>query len=463
MNRESYDNVSSSKNQTNWKITSFIKKAMAPVITTVLLASCSPTNTSTTQETKTIQIGQWATLSSVVKDSLWLSQDVTSDPKLCKLLIDNIAEQNNIQDIDRIKLDQVLKIDMDSLQNVIETYQADTLWIPKKWEVKEQREIIENVSYTTIHSVKEFNNSDNFLIKKISSDEKIKWKFIKVLKEWYSIKFLNPRETVDSPTFPLDEITKPKEILGNELNGKEFVLDPGHGSLDTWAIWLAQYWDSVNKEKVVVYESAVMMDLTYRIARELRAHGAKVKLTHYMNRRGIMDIKDLPPCSRTFNDKWEEIYQDIWDWVDKNSKWNLFGAGKKPLTKRGEISNKYLPDLFVSLHADMLPKWDSIDDKSKILSIKYDARQQNESSKKIASQLLNNWFGYYYQWKLAQDVKRDVIEQHLRVLNTAKSPAVLIEFWNISQESQAYILREYSKREELAKNFVSSLIKVYKK
>jgi hypothetical protein len=59
----------------------------------------------------------------------------------------------------------------------------------------------------------------------------------------------------------------------------------------------------VNKEKVVVYESAVMMDLTYRIARELRAHGAKVKLTHYMNRRGIMDIKDLPPCSRTFNDK----------------------------------------------------------------------------------------------------------------------------------------------------------------
>jgi N-acetylmuramoyl-L-alanine amidase len=34
----------------------------------------------------------------------------------------------------------------------------------------------------------------------------------------------------------LDEITKPKEILGNELNGKEFVLDPGHGSLDTGAI-----------------------------------------------------------------------------------------------------------------------------------------------------------------------------------------------------------------------------------
>jgi hypothetical protein len=33
----------------------------------------------------------------------------------------------------------------------------------------------------------------------------------------------------------------------------------------------------------------------------------------------------------------------------------------------------------------------------------------------------------------------------------------------MSQESQAFILREPTKREELAKNFVSSLIKVYKK
>jgi hypothetical protein len=46
-----------------------------------------------------------------------------------------------------------------------------------------------------------------------------------------------------------------------------------------------------------------MMDLTYRIARELRAHGAKVDLTHHMNRRGILDVKDLPPCSKVFNDE----------------------------------------------------------------------------------------------------------------------------------------------------------------
>jgi N-acetylmuramoyl-L-alanine amidase len=111
----------------------------------------------------------------------------------------------------------------------------------------------------------------------------------------------------------------------------------------------------------------------------------------------------------------------------------------------------------------VLKDWNKVDDKTKILSIKYDERQGNWESKKIAQKLLDNGFWYYYQGKLSQDVKRDVAQQHLWALRPAKSPAVLIEFWNISQESQAYILREYSKREELAKNFVSSLIKVYKK
>jgi N-acetylmuramoyl-L-alanine amidase len=171
----------------------------------------------------------------------------------------------------------------------------------------------------------------------------------------------------------------------------------------------------------------------------------------------------LPPCSRVFNEQSEEVFQDIWNWTNKDSKWNLFNADGKYLVQRATLANKYSPDLFVSLHADMLRSWNTIDDKTKILSIKYDERQGNKDSEKIAQQLLDNWFWYYYQWNLSPDVNRDVAQQHLWVLKTAQSPAVLIEFWNISQESQAYILREYSKREELAKNFVSSLIKVYKK
>jgi len=205
------------------------------------------------------------------------------------------------------------------------------------------------------------------------------------------------------------------------------------------------------------------MDLAYRIARELRAHWAKVELTHYMNRRWILDVKDIPPCSRVFNEQWEEVFQDIWNWTAQESKWNYFNADWKYLKKRATIANQYNPNLMVSLHADMLRSWDIVDDQTKILSIKYDERQGVNESKVIADQLLNNWFWYYYNGKLSQDVKRDTANQRLWVLKTAQSPAVLIEFWNISQESQAYILRENTKREELAKNFAAALIKVYKK
>ena len=72
-----------------------------------------------------------------------------------------------------------------------------------------------------------------------------------------------------------------------------------------------------------------MMDLTYRIARELRTHWAEVELTHHMNKRGILDVKDLPPCSRIFDNNWNELYQDIRNGVDENSEWSLFNADGK--------------------------------------------------------------------------------------------------------------------------------------
>lgn len=440
---------SSSINKSLWKMMSIIRKIITPVIVVALMSSCSGS------KTKTIQVWEWTTLSSIVKDSLWLSEDITSDPTLCRILIENIAEQNNINDINKINVNDTLIINMDSVNNIINRYQADS----KQWNTKEKKESIENASYITINSEEEFKNSTDYLIKKIYKDETVRWKFIQTLNDGYSIKFLKPRETKNSPSLSVDSITKPKDTIWDELKDKKFVLDPGHWSLDVWAIGLVQYWDESNKEKVVVYEGALMMDLTYRIARELRAHWAEVELTHYMNRRWILDVKDLPPCSRVFDSEWNEIYQDIWNNTNQDSEWTLFNGSGKYLTKRSNIANSYEPNLFISLHADILRKNGKIDDQSKILSIKYDERQENQESKEIGQRLLDNGFWYYFNWKLVDNVERDTAQQHLWVLKPTKSPAILIEFWNISQESQAYILREPTKREELAKNFVSSLIK----
>lgn len=443
-----------------------ILKSIALALT-LTLTPCSCNNSDNDSKEKIIVIEKWQTLSQIINDNIIkpndkLSEDEKWEWKLRQDIINEIVKENKLYNPDKLSPNDTIKINMDNINKIIESHHTHTTWISYKWNKKEKEKIVENVPYTTIHSIEEFKNSKNYLIKKIYNDNNINWKFKKALEDWYNIKFLNPIETKDSPSLSLDEITKPNKIIDNELSWKEFTLDPGHGSLDTWAIGLAQYWDDKNKEKVAVYESALMMDLAYRVARELRAHWAKVNLTHYMNKRWIMDSKDLPPCSRIINNEWKELFQDIWDGTSKNSNWTLFNADWKYLTKRAQIANSHQTNLLISMHADMLRNGNKIDNQSKILSIKYDERQKNPKSKSIANKLIENGFWYYYNWELAKDVKRNATSQKLWALKPCKSPAILIEFGNISQESQAYILREYTKREELAKNLVSSLIKVYK-
>ncbi len=320
----------------------------------------------------------------------------------------------------------------------------------------------ENWSYITIRSLKEFQNCNHYLVKKIYNDKNVNWMFFKALKDGYSIKFLKSRETDKSPSLSLDEITKPKEILGNELKGKTFVLDPGHGSLDIWSVGLAQYWDAKNKEKITVYEAPTMMDFTYRVARLLRAHWAKVHLTHYMNRRWILDVKDLPPCSMVRDKQNNEVFQDIWDWMPSDAVWSFFNADGSYLVKRAKIANEHNADFYISFHADFLWNKDKgvVDFNSKVLSIRYDKRQvKSEQSENFANALFENGFWYYYNWKLARDVHRNVVSQRLWALSSAKSTAILLETANICQENQAYILRLSEKRQALAESFVSSIIK----
>lgn len=475
---------------------------------------------------KIVTIEKWANLISIVKNNLWLAEIITSDTKLCNILADNIAQQNNIEDVTKIRIGSKITINMDKIHEIIEKYWIKKiiikkkenissvvkkyLWLSRKeksneklcniladnilkrnkitdsnkisvgdtlyvnmnkvdeiikshkqnqWkqEKKEQVESKESEQYITIHSVKEFENSNEYLVKKIRNDTSINWKFYNTLRNGYSIKFLKPIETKNSPSLTIEEITKPNEKIDNKLAGKTFVLDPGHWSMDIWSVWLAQFWPAENKEKVVVYESAVMMDLTYRVARQLRAHWANVIFTHYMNKRWIMNGKDLPPCSRVMDSNGNEKYQDIWGSDNKDLVWTAFWAGH--LTERSNYANNNTT-LFISLHADLLlDNNGKVNDTTKILSIKYDERQTKSSiSKTIAEGIINNGFWYYFNGTLAGDVKRDVGKQNLWVLKPTACPAILIEFWNISQENQAYVLRQSDKREDLAKSLVSSLI-----
>gem|GEM_PF-4714022 len=67
---------------------------------------------------------------------------------------------------------------------------------------------------------------------------------------------------------------------------------------------------------IAIYESPVVMDMTYRIAKLIRSHGGEVVFTHYYNKRPILDQKDLPPASRIFDTHGQEKFQDIWCGTD---------------------------------------------------------------------------------------------------------------------------------------------------
>jgi len=211
MEKEAQEKISTSNNKFWWKFMSFIRR-WTTVLLVATMIGCSNSNT------KIIKIWKWTNLTSIVKDSLWLSEDVTSDPELCKILIDNIAQQNNITDVNKISVNDTLTINMDALNTLISAYQTDTSSTSKQRNNKEKKEVV-NKSYITIHSVDEFKNSKNYLVKKIYLDPNINWKFLQALEDWYTIHFLNSIETKNSPALLLDDITKPNEILGDELNG----------------------------------------------------------------------------------------------------------------------------------------------------------------------------------------------------------------------------------------------------
>ena len=106
----------------------------------------------------------------------------------------------------------------------------------------------------------------------------------------------------------------------------------------------------------------------------------------------------------------------------------------------------------------MLMNWNKVDDQQKILSIKYDERQQNENSQKRAQELLDNGF-WYDNETTGNNVKKTVDDMKLYVLHPKKYPAILVECWNLSQKDQTFTLRNPNGREALAKSFVSSLLK----
>lgn len=404
------------------------------------------------EQKKLFTMYPWGTITQLIRDSIILdNKSHKTNPELQWKLAKQVLEDNNIENANTIQPGDIITIDLDKLNKIASQYIEPKQIKPDIDSKKE--EIIKHtqkLQYSEIKTANDLSNSNDYLVKRLKNDSEIAEKIEKYLSKWYSILIPQEIETKDTPSLTVDEITKPDKILSQRLKNKKIVIDPGHGSLDIGAVGFAQYGDSINKQMVAVYESPVVMDISYRIAKLIRSHGWEIVLTHYYNKRPIMDQKDLPPTSRVFVDG-HENFQDIWTTSDHNTEWDLFAAWKTWLQKRADIANNTNNvNLFVSFHAD------SYTDNRKILSIKH--QPGTTKAKEVAESIMNNGFEYTYNGKKCIDVKHTVDEQDIYVLKKTNNVSILVEFGNLYNENQAYYLRNQEKRQKLAEKFVAWLL-----
>ena len=395
-------------------------------------------------------------LTELVRDSITLeNSEHKTNYKLQLDLVAQVMKDNNIEDPTKVPSGDTIIIDIDKLNDIANNRKAPT--IQEKIDTtppeitKIQTPEKTNGGYTVIKTLDDLKNSNNYLAQRLYADLEIRKKIKNYIKNWYTIKVPQQIENKNSPSLTIEQITKPDQILSNKLKGKKIILDPGHGSLDVWAIWFAQYGSIENKEMVAVYESPVVMDVTYRIGKLLRSHWCEVIFTHYYNKRPILDQKDLAPASRVFVNG-QEKFQDIRCGTDHKCEWDVFKAWSKRLQKRCDISNsKKWVDLFVAIHAD------SYSDDKKILSIKH--QPKTPYSQSLAEKIMENGFEYTYNGKTATEVEHSVKAQNIQVLRENNNTSLLVELWNMYNESQAFYLRDPERRQILAEKFVHSLIK----
>ncbi|MBU0626355.1 N-acetylmuramoyl-L-alanine amidase [Patescibacteria group bacterium] len=93
-----------------------------------------------------------------------------------------------------------------------------------------------------------------------------------------------------------------------------------------------------------------------------------------------------------------------------------------------------------------------------MLNVLYNEKSKN--GKKIADDIFKNEFQYTYNGKKANDVRYGANPRtNLYVLNQTDAVSILVEFGNLNNVNQAYVLRDPEKRQKISESFVNSLIK----
>lgn len=189
-----------------------------------------------------------------------------------------------------------------------------------------------------------------------------------------------------------------------ELLGKVIYIDPGHGGLDPGAI----YKD--------IYESDLNLEISNKLVETLESKGAIV----YMTRYGNYDLSVNNAVNRKRSD----------------------------LSRRANIINRSLCDLYISIHlnADTSSTWrgaqvfyDNINEKNiKIAEIMQKVLKEDLKTKRKYKEITNEYL-------------------HKRV----KRPGVLIEVGFITNDNERYLLRQATYQQKVANAITRGVVKYF--
>jgi len=393
-------------------------------------------------------IEKWDTLGWIVKNRILTNYPELTDQDrqnwvLIKPIIELIKESNDIENENNLTPWTKISVKKRKVLKIVNDY------------IKDHPEIVRmnHRNYIEINSIEDFDikRKKEPLVDRLYHDDNIKPEIDDALKNWQKVLVPSYTETKDSPIFEnINDIIEPETILGEELKGKTFEIDPWHGFNDPWALWLVSYWEPSQKTKIVVFESAIAMDMAYRTARLLKAHWAKIEFTHYIPTRGISDIMDLAPCLQWWP-RGSATHQD--KWTDKTwyTRWEV--SQTTSINTRKDMTNADNPNMFISLHLDS----SSAESNNHLVLVDINDPKYKDS-KEFADYLIANWM-----WEIkitGTDPKKNKSKW---VLKYSNCPSVLIELWNIKNTNDAYRFRDPERRQKKAEELVNIIINYYLK
>ena len=416
-------------------------------------------------------VEKWETVASIVKNKILthykeLDENDRNNWRLVSKIIKEIQEENKIENIDIIKEWSEISVKKRKVSKIVDKYLSENNVWKIEWKIEEDK------GYTTIYSIDDFKNSKDPLVKTLYFDKNVKYRIIDELKANKII--LIPKYSENEDSKPFDNIDEIIGVSNDEVDTKKceilkwetFVIDPWHGFNDIWSVWIVRYWDKSLNTEVVIYESAIVMDMAYRVAKLLKEYWANVVMTHYISTRGISEKTMLSPCY-TWHDKWTK---------------DVEGSS---LARRVKISNFNPNATFISLHINFYKDtsvgkngkvkaedWEEyeVPNKEKMaIEVKYtydESKKNRKASEEFANYLMNNpnWIWYFDKnWNRQPNITQKASEQNLQVCNTNKNTAVLIELFNISNAVQWYEYRSPTIRQKKAEQLVNAIISHNKK